>query len=77
MATADRPDPFPATGLQDFPPHVRSAFREWGRATVALRVYRRRGWNTSAVQYSVDRCRRRALQLLRELEDSETNPTLF
>lgn len=77
MATASRPDPFPGNDLDDLPPHVREAFRRWGRASAALRVYRRRGWNPAPVLHQIDRERAHALRLLDELEHAEQNPVLF
>lgn len=77
MATASRPDPFPGNELDDLPPHVRDAFRRWGRAVAALRVYRRRGWNTAPVIHKINRERSNAIRLLGELEHAEQNPELF
>lgn len=77
MATASRPDAFPGDTLDEYPPEIRTAFRRWGRAVAALRVYRRRGWNASAVLAQVERERAAALRLLDEHQDRLDNPVLF
>lgn len=67
-----RPDEDP-----DMPAELRQAFRRWGRASSALRLYRRRGWPESAVLAAFERERREVHRLIAELEDRENNPSLF
>nr|CRY96701.1 hypothetical protein [uncultured prokaryote] len=67
-----RPDEDP-----DMPPELREAFRRWGRASNALRLYKRRGWALSSVQLAFDRERAVVMQLIEDMEDLERNPPLF
>lgn len=64
-------------GLDDFPPDVKRAFFEFRRASAALRLYQRRGWNPSAVLFSRDRAQERLTRVLDDWAFSEENPTLF
>lgn len=70
-------DDFPRDLVDDFPPDVKAAFHRYRRAGAALRLYRRRGWNPSAVLASVRREREQLERLLERLEHDEQNPRLF
>lgn len=67
----------PDDRFDDFPADVKRAFHEHARARAALRLYERRGWNPSAVQFSVARSRDRLTRVLDDWAFSEENPTLF
>lgn len=77
MAQAHRPDPFPTGSPDELPRHVRVLLAQYGRAVAALRVYRRRGWNETAVLASVQDKRKRVDNALAALEHGEKNPRLF
>lgn len=77
MASTRGLDPFPDDDDVDFPPEVRAQFKRLGRASSALRLYRRRGWNPSAVLLQRNREADALKQLLDELEHRENNPPLF
>lgn len=62
---------------QDMPDELKAAFRRWGRASAALRLYKRRGWNDSAVRFAFERERREVQRIIREMEHREMNPSLF
>lgn len=70
-------DDFPTSVVSGWPAHIRQQFARRARAGSALRLYRRRGWNDSAVSFQL---RRETETLKRMLDDyafSEANPTLF
>lgn len=77
MASHRGIDDFPDSAVDQFPAAVRRALQDHARAGAALRLYRRRGWNDSAVRFQ----RARAAEALRvALDDwqfAEENPTLF
>lgn len=72
-------------GLDDFPvmdpdsvsPRLRSALARQGRAGAALRLYRRRGWNDSAVRFQFDRESAAVKKILLEEAFAYENPALF
>lgn len=68
---------FPTELLEGAPFELRAALRARGKAIVAERVYRRRGWNTSAIRAEIARRSSQINALLDQWEDRETNPTLF
>lgn len=70
-------EPRPDLSLDDLPPDVREALRWQARLAVALRLYRRRGWNDSALQLQYSRQTARVRALLEKLEFDEMNPALF
>lgn len=70
-------DDFPRDYLEGAPARVREAALRHGRALHALRVYRRRGWNPSAVELSAKRAYAALSQALEDWEHSEQNPRLF
>lgn len=70
-------DDFPDDVARDFPPDVRSALFRRARAGSALRLYRRRGWNDSAVRFQFDRAAADLAIALDRWEDREINPRLF
>lgn len=70
-------DDFPDDVGRNFPADVRSALFRRARAGAALRLYRRRGWNDSAVRFQFDRAASDLAIALDRWEDRETNPTLF
>lgn len=70
-------DDFPPSPWDDFPPHIKRAAFDNARAVRARRVYRRRGWNTSAVDAAVKRTGDALGAALSELEHLENNPSLF
>nr|CRY96520.1 hypothetical protein [uncultured prokaryote] len=70
-------DAFPRDHFADYPVEIREANRRRARAFSALRLYRRRGWNDSAVRLQHDRESANLKQLLDHLVFAEENPTLF
>lgn len=70
-------DPFPNDGPDGLPRYVQVQLARVGRAGAALRLYRRRGWNDSAVRLQYDREAAKLTVLLDKLEHSENNPSLF
>lgn len=77
MANVRGLDDFPAHLDKSLPLHVRQQFARLGRAGAALRLYRRRGWNDSAVLLQRDREAATLTAMLDELEHLENNPPLF
>lgn len=77
MATIRGLDPFPRSDLVGFPAPVRVAVRRRGRAVAALRVYKRRGWNTVGVQAECDRAALALKAALDQMAFDEQNPGLF
>lgn len=72
VASVETPDVW--DGVPDY---VREAYRWYGKAVVAQRIYRRRGWNTRSVDYSVERARERVQAAQDRWRHAEDNPTLF
>lgn len=70
-------DDFPPSPWDDYSPEIKRAAFANARAVRARRVYRRRGWNTTAVDAQVRRTGAELGRLLSELEHRENNPTLF
>ena len=70
-------DDFPDDVRRDFPSDVRAAMLRRGRAGAALRMYKRRGWNPSAVQYAYERASQDLERALDAWEFDESNPALF
>lgn len=59
------------------PPYVRQAATRKARALRVLRLYRRRGWNESAVVLEYSRATQALVDALDQWEFEESNPTLF
>lgn len=70
-------DDFPRDLTHELPPQLRAAVARLGRTTAAVRLYRRRGWNDSAVLVARNRDRAEVQRILDELEHQEQNPPLF
>ena len=70
-------DDFPPSVIDQWPAPVRRQFSRYARAGAALRLYRRRGWNDSAVRLQRDRERERLREVIDEWEHREMNPRLF
>lgn len=70
-------DDFPDDVAAEFPSDVRQALVARSRAGATLRMYRRRGWNDSAVRFQYDRAAAALAIALDRWEDRETNPRLF
>lgn len=70
-------DDFPDDIAADFPSDVRQALHARARAGATLRLYRRRGWNDSAVRFQFDRAAAALAIALDRWEDREKNPRLF
>lgn len=77
MTNASRPDPFPYNSYEELPRPLRVALARQARASNALRVYRRRGWNPSAARHEYERARDEVQRVLDEVEFDEINPRLF
>lgn len=70
-------DDFPSSVVSEWPRPIREQFARRARAGAALRLYRRRGWNPSAVSLQ---CDRETATLKRMLDDEifrYENPSLF
>lgn len=70
-------DDFPDDVARAFPSDVRRALSDRARAGAALRLYRRRGWNDSAVRFQYRRAQAELDAALDRWEHQETNPPLF
>lgn len=70
-------DDFPDSVARHFPADVRDALTRRARSGAALRLYRRRGWNPSAVRFQYDRATADLQAALDRWEHAENNPTLF
>lgn len=70
-------DDFPPDVARAFPSDVREALTRRARAGAALRLYRRRGWNPSAVLLQYRRASADLQAALDRWEHAEQNPTLF
>nr|CRY94106.1 hypothetical protein [uncultured prokaryote] len=77
MGTYHSLESLPDDVFDDFPPDVKRAFFEHGRAIAALRLYKHRGWNDHAVRFQFDRSARRLAGALEQFEHDEFNPPLF
>lgn len=63
--------------FDDLPFEVKRAFHSRARAGAALRLYRRRGWNDSAVRVQLARASESLERAISEWEHRELNPKLF
>lgn len=70
-------DDFPTAALDEWPTHLRQQFARRARAGAALRLYRRRGWNPSAVSLQLDRETATLKRMLDEYAFAYENPALF
>lgn len=70
-------DPFPGDPWQGAPSYVRDAARRKAKAFRVLRLYRRRGWNESAVIHEYDRATSAMVAAIDRWEHEEQNPPLF
>ena len=70
-------DDFPRSVVDDWPLPIRQQFARRARAGAALRLYRRRGWNPSAVRFQLDRETATLNRMLDDYAFAEANPTLF
>lgn len=70
-------DDFPDDVVAEFPTDVKQALVARSRAGAALRMYRRRGWNDTAVRWEYERAATALAIALDRWEHRETNPTLF
>lgn len=70
-------DDFPDDVVSEFPADVKQALHARARAGAALRLYRRRGWNDTAVRWQFDRAAAALAIALDRWEHAETNPRLF
>lgn len=70
-------DDFPGSIWDHYPREIKRLAFENARAVRARRLYRRRGWNTSAVDAAVKRTGDALGRALSDLEFEENNPRLF
>lgn len=70
-------DDFPQSVLANWPDDLKDAYRRRARAGAALRVYRRRGWNPSAVLLQLDRESSTVKRLEDKYRFEHENPALF
>lgn len=70
-------DPFPRNWLDDLPAEVRDAYRTWHKCSRVVRLYRRRGWNDSAVSFANERAKARYHDLYAKHQHELDNPSLF
>lgn len=70
-------DALPGDVFDDLPGYVKVAFHEHRRAGSALRLYRRRGWNPTAVLFQWNRAKQSLQEALDRWEHEELNPRLF
>lgn len=70
-------DDFPGTVVDEWPRPIREQFVRRARAGAALRLYRRRGWNPSAVRVQLDRETAALKRMLDDYAFADANPTLF
>lgn len=71
------PDEAPVVTLDQAPAYVREALLRMQRAARALGLYRRRGWNDTAVAYTHRRARADFQAAVDRWEHEEMNPRLF
>lgn len=77
MASTRGIDDFPRTVVDDWPLPIRQQFARRARAGAALRVYRRRGWNPTAVLFQFDRESAAVKALEDKYRFEHENPALF
>nr|CRY96697.1 hypothetical protein [uncultured prokaryote] len=77
MASTRGLDDLPRDLVDDFPGYVRQAFHAYRQSSAALRLYRRRGWNDSAVRLQHDRNTSAVTAAIEKWEHREMNPSLF
>lgn len=77
MASTRGIDDFPRSVVDDWPRPIREQFARRARAGAALRLYRRRGWNPSAVSLQLDRETATLKRMLDDYAFADANPTLF
>lgn len=70
-------DPFPADPWQGAPSYVREAARRKARALKVWRLYMRRGWNRSALQFEMQSATEALNAAIDRWEHEEVNPPLF
>lgn len=70
----DAPEP---DYIDSLPADARLALMRWQRSISALRLYRRRGWNDSAVAFAAKRDRESFHRALNRIQFAHDNPTLF
>lgn len=70
-------DPFPPDPWGGAPDYVRQAARAKARSFRAVRLYRRRGWNDSAVAYALERDTAALANAIARWQHLEDNPPLF
>lgn len=70
-------DDFPASVVDEWPAELRAQFARRARAGAALRLYRRRGWNDSAVRLQLDRETSALKRMLDDYAFADANPSLF
>lgn len=70
-------DPFPPNPFDDAPEYVKVAARAAARSLKAVRLYRRRGWNDTAVAYAYRRDREALANAVARWSHDEDNPRLF
>lgn len=71
------PEQEPVNTLDQAPLEVRQTLLRMQRASRALAMYRRRGWNDSAVAYAHRRARADFQAAVDRWEHEELNPRLF
>lgn len=70
-------DDFPSSVMDEWPRPLREQFARRARAGSALRLYRRRGWNPSAVRLQFDRETAALKEMLDAYVFESENPALF
>lgn len=77
MANTRGLDDFPSSVVDEWPREIRQQFARRSRAGAALRLYRRRGWNASAVSLQLNRETAALKTMLDDYAFADANPTLF
>lgn len=70
-------DDFPDSVVDEWPRAIRDAYARRAKVGAAVRLYRRRGWNASAVSYQLERENLALKRLLDDYVFASANPTLF
>lgn len=70
-------DPFPGDPWGGAPSYVREAARRKAKILKVWRLYMRRGWNRSALQYEMDRASELMDAAIDRWRHEEDNPPLF